>query len=166
MPITLDLDKITNKKTVDRREDTSPTAWRIVVFLARAGSGSVQKSLGHAYLSLLSFREDANTFSAESTFGLYPLQEADWILQEVPGAPDVLPSDAQPDIAMLVWTNRSQYEAVLGLRDLYKSQGTWQLLVNDCVSLMAKAAELLDLARPVMSLTPDGYVEELMKKND
>lgn len=161
----LDLGAVESKKTVDRRSDKTPEAWRMAVFFAR-NVNAEEKAIGHAYVALLTYRDDIEGFVTDRVFGLYPDQSPKWILNVVPGGINLKPEDQFPDAALLVWINPDMHAAIGDAADKFDAEGEYQLVAKDCVSLMAKAAELADLTRPSLALHPYTYLSELARLND
>lgn len=150
------------KKTIDRRSDLSPQAWRMAVFMARDGEP------GHAYIALMTFREDINSFVTNGVWGLYPTGGGDlgkWSLNAVPGSLDLSSSDSKPDAAFIVWINPEQFHAIEDIASGYNKEGKWQLLFSDCVSLMADSARAAGLTTPILTLQPYAFLSDLMSGN-
>lgn len=157
---TIDLSEVHEKKTIDLRTDLSPDTWKMVVLMARDGYP------GHAYVAALSYRDDIKGFVTDGAFGLYPAEALNkWILGEVKGSVDIGGGDANPDVAVIVWTNHKKHSDVLELRDKFQKEGTYELLANDCVSLVAEAARKLSLNTPPLTVTPYGYVKGVLDIN-
>lgn len=150
------------KKTVDRRSDLTPQAWRMAVFMARDGEP------GHAFLALLTFQEDIGGFVTDGVWGLYP-GEGDigrWGLNAVPGSIDVFADDSRPDGALLVWINPSQHQEITDIAEKYKKEGVWQLLFSDCVSLFAESARAAGLSTPLLTLKPYPFLNGVIAGNE
>ncbi len=156
----IDLSTVKIKETIDLREDQTASKWRMVVLMARDGEP------GHAYVAALTFREDTNTFVTDGAFGLYPTENlSKWVLGKVSGDLFIEGNDQFPDIAAIVWTNPKQHQSILDLRDKYQKEGTYALLVKDCVSLVADTAKILGMKKPKLTFTPYEYIKELISKN-
>lgn len=161
----IDLSQVESKKTVDRREDLSPQAWRMAVFFGRDTS-ITDVSIGHAYVALLTFREDTKSFVTDSVFGLYPDKDVKFSLGNMPGGIDVRPLDERPDSALLVWINPAQHQAIQDISQKFEKIGEYQLLLNDCVSLMSEVATAAGLTKSPITLHPWAYVNDLMLLNN
>lgn len=156
----IDLGKVKNKKSIDRRSDKSPVAWRMAVFLARGGVP------GHAYVALMTFQDDIQGFVTNGVWGLYPVSSKKWTLGAVPGGLEIRPDDSEPNAALLVWINPDQFANIEGVANRYNADGEWQLLLSDCVSLLADSAREAGLSTPGLTLRPLPFVEDLMAMND
>ncbi len=166
---TIDLEKVDEKKTVDKRTNLSPDNWHMLVFFARDRNPDVNSKTGHAYIAALTFRDDIQSFVADSVFGLYPSQGKEWILDyiDIDGDVDLSPADTDPDAALLVWVNKDVYQKALDIRDNWKKKGTWVLLLKDCVSMVGAVAEAAKLKKPgLTTVKPISYVKELMQLNE
>lgn len=149
----IDLSDVGNKKTVDRRVDLKPEAWRMVVFFARDTS-VFDVSTGQAYVGLLTFRRDTKSFVTDSVFGLYPDKDQKFHLSRMPSRIDVRPLDAKPDSALLVWINPQQHAAIEDIAESFHSSNTYQLVLNECVSLMSQVPTAARLSKPSITLHP------------
>ncbi|WP_171206595.1 hypothetical protein [Ruegeria sp. HKCCA0235A] len=161
----IDLSQVESKETVDRREDLSPQAWRMAVFFARDTS-ITDLSIGHAYVALLTFREDTESFVTDGVFGLYPDKDEKFSLGKMPGGIDLRPLDERPDSALLVWINPAQHQAIEEIAQKFEKAGEYQLLLNDCVSLMSEVATAAGLTKSPITLHPWAYVNDLMFLNN
>lgn len=164
MPV-IDLAEVDAKETVDRRSDLTPEAWRMAVFFARDTSID-NRSIGHAYVALLSFRLDTESFVTDRVFGLYPDEGEKFRLGRMPGGIDLRPLDQKPDAALLVWINPAQHQTISDIADRFDREGEYQLLLKDCVSLMSEAASAAGLTKSPITLHPWAYVKDLMFLNN
>lgn len=161
----IDLGTVDNKETVDRRTDLTPEAWRMAVFMARDTSLADQ-SIGHAYIALLTYRDDIESFVTDSVFGLYPNEGEKFSLGAMPGGIDLRPLDQRPDAALLVWINPDQHRSIADIAERYQKEGEYQLLLKDCVSLMSEAATAAGLTKSPIAIHPWAYVNDLIFLND
>lgn len=161
----IDLGKIENKKSIDIRSDKNADNLYMIIFFARKENSEKNSKFGHAYMATLIF--ESNTFQPTGVFGLYPKDDKNWALGKFSGGTDLKNLDSEPDAALLVWVNRDAYDAVLEERDKFEKEGTWALLIKDCVSMMHAVAKSTGLKIPKRAPAdyPHDYLTKLMKEN-
>lgn len=163
---TIDMAKVKNKVTIDLRKEQSSNNLFMVIFFARKPASEKDSKVGHAYAATLEFHEDTDSFVETGVFGLYPKEKA-WHLGKFPGKVDLTELDANPNVALLSWVNKPEYEKVLALRLKWEKKGTWQALQGDCVSMMSETAKEVGLKVPNrgQGILPYDFLTNLVRLN-
>ena len=162
----IDMALVKNKVTIDLRKDQTSTNLFMVILFARKPVPEKESKVGHAYTATLQFDEGTNAFLVTGVFGLYPKEKV-WHLGKFPGQIDITELDANPNIALLAWINKPEYDKVLAVRSKWEKKGTWQALQGDCVSMMSDAAKAADLQIPerLQGVLPFEFLTNLIKAN-